>query len=87
MTSHRQHQGGTPGSSKRNSRKENKPWITDDILDLRDPRLDLKKTKKVYHEAAQQYNNVNRNVKTKMKEAKEKCISDQCDIIEPGMKH
>ena len=67
-------------------RKKNKPWATDDILDLCDTRRDLK-TKRVSPSAAQQYSVVNKhiNIRKKMKEAKEKSISDQCDNIEAGM--
>ena len=66
-------------------RKKNKPWVTEDILDLCDTRRELKKTKRVSPSAAQQYSVVNKDIRKKMKEAKEKWIFDQCDNIEAGM--
>ena len=67
-------------------RKKNKPWVTDDILDLCDKRRDLKKTKKDNPEAAQHHRDVNKTIRKKMKEAKENWISEMCDNIDTGMR-
>lgn len=43
-------------------RKINKPWATNDILDLCDTRWELKKMKKADPGVAWQHSNVNRNI-------------------------
>lgn len=67
-------------------RKKKQPWVSNDILDLCDRCKALKSSKHVSQEAAGQYRDTNRLVRTKMKEAKEKWISQQCKKIEIGMK-
>ena len=68
------------------NRKRNKSLVTDDILALCDKRRDLKKNKKTSHDAANQYNEANSNIKKKMREAKEQWTTDQCIDIEAGMR-
>ena len=67
-------------------RKKNKPWVTDDILDLYGKRRDLKKTREVDSEAAKQHNEVKMKIKNKMKENMENRIQIQCENIEPQMR-
>ena len=67
-------------------KKKNKPWVTNDILNLCDERRELKKTKNDNSEATNMYNKVNRNIRKQMREAKEQWISDQCDHIDAGMR-
>ena len=67
-------------------RKKNKPWVTDDILDLCDLRRTFKKTKKDDPEAAKQHTLVNKNIRKRMREAKEKWITEQCESIDAGIR-
>ena len=66
-------------------RKKHHPWVTDNILDLCDKRRALKKDKHTTPDGAKQYQETNRLVRKKMKEAKDQWISDQCQKIEKGM--
>ena len=65
-------------------RKKHRPWITNDILDLCDERRALKKNKHSSPEGAAQYRAVNTSVRSKMKEAKENWLDQQCKDIERG---
>lgn len=67
------------------ARKKNKPWVTDDILDLCDKRRELKKTKKIDPVAAKQHGIINKDIRKNMKKAKEQWITDQCSSIETGL--
>ena len=70
-------------------RKKNKPWVTDDILDLCDLRRTFKKTKKTKKddpEAAKQHTLVNKNIRKRMREAKEKWITEQYESIDAGIR-
>lgn len=67
-------------------RNKKNPWVTDDILDLCDYRRSLKKTKKDDPEAAQQHTLVNKKIRKRMREAKEKWITEECKTIDAGMR-
>lgn len=67
-------------------RKKNNPWVTDDILDLCDLRRTLKKTKKDNPETANQHTIVNKDIRKKMREAKDKWITEQCERIDAGIR-
>ena len=62
-----------------------KPWVTDDILNLCDERRKLRQEKYSSQEAAAQYRLMNRTVRSKMRNAKEKWIEQQCGEIQQGM--
>ena len=66
-----------------------RPWITNKVLDLCDRRRQLKQRKYTSTEAgvgySLEYRNVNREVRKKMKAAKEEWIEEQCKNIEKGM--
>ncbi|KAL8610857.1 hypothetical protein ACOMHN_056712 [Nucella lapillus] len=76
------HETATEVPGKR--RKKNKPWVTEDILDLCDSRRELKKKKR--SDQAQHYNIINKNIRAKMKDAKENWITEQCNNIDKGMR-
>ena len=63
-------------------RKKIQPWITNETLDLCDQRRQLKYTGT---EAGLEYRKVNREVRKKMKAAKEEWIQEQYKNIEKGM--
>ena len=67
-------------------RKKKCPWVSNAILDLCDKRKALKGAKHTGPEAAEEYRCANKMVRSKMKEAKENWISQQCEKIEKGMK-
>ncbi|PVD33204.1 hypothetical protein C0Q70_04455 [Pomacea canaliculata] len=69
---------GSRGSAKQ-------PWVTDDILDLCDERRALKKGRGRDPTSADKYRLVNQQIRTRMKEAKEDWIEDQCCSVEIGM--
>ena len=64
--------------------KKIQPWVTKEVLDLCDRRHELRGQKHTSEEAKVQYLQANREVRTKMKEAKELWIKEQCDAIERG---
>ena len=61
------------------------PWITAEILDLCDKRRELRK-KRFGPEGAEKYKEVNNNIKTCMKKAKENWIGEQCSEIEENLR-
>ena len=66
-------------------RKKIQPWVTSEVLDLCDQRRRLKQQKYTSTEAGLEYGKVNREVRKKMKAAKEEWIEEQCKNIEKGM--
>ena len=61
--------------------RRKKPWITAEILDLCDKRIELRKNR-FELERAEKYKEVNNNIKRCMKEAKENWIGKQRSEIE-----
>ena len=57
-------------------RKEKKPWVTAEILDLCDRRRELRK-KRLEPGVSEKYREVNNNIKRSMKHSKEKWIGEQ----------
>jgi exonuclease III len=66
-------------------RRKNKPWVTNEILDLCDKRRELRHDKYTSQESRTEYQKANREVRKKMKEAKEEWIEEQCDSIDKEM--
>ena len=62
-------------------RRRKKPWVTKDVLDLRDERRGLKK-KRYEAEGAKEYRKANRRIQRAVKKAKEDWIGAQCEEIE-----
>ena len=62
-------------------RRKRKPWVTPEILDLCDHRLDLKK-KRGEPEGAKDYREIKRKIRTEMKMTKETWIQGQCQEVE-----
>ena len=60
--------------------RRKKPWITAEILDLCDKRRELRK-KRFEPKGAENYKEVNNNIKRCMKKAKENWIGEQCSEI------
>ena len=58
-------------------RRRKKPWVTKDILDLCDERIDLKK-KRYETEGAKEYMEANRRIQKAVKKAREDWIGAQC---------
>ena len=69
-----------------NKRKKIKPWVTDDILNLCDTRRELKKKKGTNHQFKEEYRTVDKEIRSKMKGAKEDWITEQCDNIDSSLK-
>ena len=68
-----------------NIARRKKPWITAEILDLRNKRRELRK-KKSEPEGSEKYKEVNNNIKRCMKKAKENWIGEQCSEIEENLR-
>ena len=66
-------------------RKKDQPWVTSEVLDLCDQRRQVKQQKYTSTEAGLEYRIVDREVRKKMKAAKEEWIEEQCKNIEKGM--
>ena len=66
-------------------RKEIQPWVTCEVLDLCDQRRQLKQQKYTSTEAGLVYRKVNRELRKKMKAAKEEWIEMQRKNIRNGM--
>ena len=64
------------------SRKKNKPWIADYILELCDTRRKLKPQK---NERRREYNLLNKNIENGMREAKQTWIKERCEIIDSSL--
>ena len=63
-------------------RQKKKTWITAEILDLCDKRRELRKKRYLKEpEGAENYKEVNNNIKRCIKKAKENWIGDQCSEI------
>ena len=62
-------------------RRRKKPWVTKDVLDLRDERRDFKK-KRYEAEGAKEYREANRRIQKAVKKAEEDWIGAQCEEIE-----
>ena len=69
----------------RRQKKRIQPWVTNEVLDLYDQRRHLKEQKYTSTEAGLEYREVNREVRKKMKAAKEEWTEEQCKNIERGM--
>ena len=61
-------------------RRRKIPWVTKDVLDLCDERIDLKK-KRYEAERAKEYREANRRIQKAVKKAKEDWIGAQCEEI------
>ena len=66
-------------------RKKTQPRVTNEVLGLCDQRPQLKQQKYTSTEAGPEYRKVNREVREKLKAAKEEWIEEQCKNIEKGM--
>lgn len=66
-------------------RKRKQPWVTEDILDLCDERRAWKKKKSQDLTSADKYRLVNKQIRKRMKKAKEDWIEDQCCNVEEGL--
>lgn len=66
-------------------RHKNKPWVTNEALDLCDKRREIKKLKHQSSGGKEKYRQANKEVRAKLSADKEKWIADQCDAIEKGM--
>ena len=66
-------------------RRKNKPWVTNDILDLCDKRRESKKRKHLDEEERILYQQANTEVRKGMRKAKEQWVYDQCLDIDIGM--
>ena len=66
-------------------RKKIQPWVTNEVLDLYDQRRQLKQQQYSSTEAVLEYRKVNREVRTKMKAAREEWTEKQCKKMEKGM--
>ena len=62
-----------------------KPSIHSEVLDLCDQRRQLKQQKYISSKAGLEYRKVNREVRKKIKAAKEEWIEEQCKDMENGM--
>ena len=66
-------------------RKKIRLWITNEVLDLCNQKQQLKQQKYMSTEAGLEFRKVNKEVRKKMKAAKEEWIEEQCRYIEKGM--
>ena len=66
-------------------RRKIQPWVTNEVLDLCDRRRELKGKKHTSEEARADYQRAHRDVRAKMRAAKEEWIERQCKDIERGM--
>ena len=66
-------------------RQKKKPWITAEILDPCDKRRELRK-KRFEPEGSEKYKEVNNNIKSCMKKAKENWMGEQCSEIEENLR-
>ena len=66
-------------------RQKKKPWITAEVLDLCDKRRELRK-KRFEPEESEKYKEVNNDINTCMKKAKENWIGEQCSEIEENLR-
>ena len=67
-------------------RRKIQPWTTNEVMDLCDKRRELKPHKRTGQKAAEEYKVINREIRTKMREAKELWVSEQCDKVEESAK-
>ena len=67
------------------SRTKKQPWMTNEALELCDKRRELKKRKHTSQEANDKYKESHREVRRKMREAKEAWIEEQCKNIDAGV--
>ena len=63
-------------------RKKNKPWITDEILDLCDERRELKSKRFENKENKACYSEINRKIRKEMTKAEEQWLIEQCETVE-----
>ena len=66
-------------------RKKIQLWVTNEVLDLCDQRQQLKEQKHTSTEAGLEYRKINREVRKKIKAAKEEWIKEQCKDRDKGM--
>jgi len=69
----------------RRSRTKKQPWVINEVLDLWVKRRELKEQMFTSQEANNKYKDSHREVRKKMREAKEAWIEEQCNSIELGM--
>ena len=62
------------------------PWVSNDALKLCDQRRELKKTRTTNEEAHKQYRELNKNIRKRMRKAKNDWINERCIEIEIEMK-
>lgn len=65
-------------------RKKIQPWVTDEVLDLCDKRQERQGKKHSSEEVRVQYQKAHREVRRKMKAAKEAWIKELCGEIDRG---
>lgn len=68
-------------------RSKKQPWITNEALDLCDKRRELRKVKFMNDTKHAEYQQMNKKVRRKIKEDKEKWIELQCLTIDLGLKY
>ena len=66
-------------------RRKQKTWVTAEILDLCDKRRKLRKNR-FEPEGSEKYKEVNNNIKSCMKKAKENWMGEQCSEIEENLR-
>ena len=66
-------------------KRKKQPWVTSEILDLCDKRRELRHEKYRDEETRAEYQKTNREVRKRMKVAKEEWIEEQCDVINKEM--
>ena len=66
-------------------RPSRKPWVSPGILKKCDKRRELKKSKNESKEKGDEYRQMNKDIRSDMKEAKEAWISDKCSDIETNL--
>ena len=70
---------------KRRQKKKKKTWVTAEILDKCDRMRGLRKKRRCGLEGYDKYREVNNNIKSCMKKAKENWIGEQCSEIEENL--
>ena len=65
-------------------RVKKQPWMPDEVLPLCDVRRTLSKTKHTNQDDKIRYQEINRDIRNKMKKAKNQWFDDRCEKIEEG---
>ena len=66
-------------------RKRIQPWVSNEVLDLCDKRRELKRKRRTSNDTMALYRRVHREVRQKMRAAKETWIEEQCKAMDKGM--